>query len=724
MTASSPRVSVIIPIYNVEKYLEECLDSVLAQTMSDIEVICVNDGSTDSSPQIIKRYAENDPRIIVIDKPNGGYGHSVNRGLERARGEWLSIVEPDDIVSTRMYAELLALSKTSDGHDADIVKGSYWLYFHFDDRKPYVQRPNLMNHMPQGFCEIDINEDPEVMKHHPSIWSAIYRREFIEENGIRMIEPKGAGWADNPWFFETMLAAKHIVWTPAPYYNYRQTNPEASSKLNDYHLPFDRLRDIRAIYERQGIDNPLLLAALYQRSFDYICTTVLDEFKFPENDPELKGLIREVFETFDEELLLEKKTTIPNYRKSYYKDFMGLFLEKMKKTPEHDNPRLSYIMPMYDDRWGLWETIHSLRGQVFENYEVILVDCNSPDRCLEISEAVSQIDGRFRVLKGFDSVIEGFNAGLREARGEYVHFIRTGIGLEDRRVMRNVFRGIDSLGEAADIIFFKEKFATSRLMPREAEFEAVKLNVQNIESDVVLTTRPTVFTRMFRTQFLLDNGLQFEDERDPDGWGLNVKAICAAKDVIFAEARDVRTVTRELIKQASLHTEAEFIEDTMGLYDAIAQAAEDVGTETARRVARCCILHSMSIDLPKIGRYRSGEKYFDALSDAFFNKYGIYSSPWSDYANFLDFAILEEAFSLDYEDYAKEHLTNQQRAVVDITRHRDDLVRHIKRIEKSGSYIFGTGAATVAKAIIPKKVTRTVVDASIDYTAKREAKKG
>ena len=370
MNENVPRVSVVIPIYNVEKYLEECLDSVLAQTMPDMEVICVNDGSTDSSPDIIKKYAEADDRIIVIDKPNGGYGHSVNRGIEKARGEWLSIVEPDDIIEPRMYEELLALAKCSDGQDADIVKGSYWLYFHFEDRNPYVQRPNLMNGMPQGFCEINIHENPEIMKHHPSIWSAIYRRAFIEEKGIRMIEPKGAGWADNPWFFDTMLAAKRIMWTPAPYYKYRQTNPEASSKLGDYHLPFDRLRDIRAIHERNNVDDPRILAALYQRSFDYICTTVLEEFHFPEGDLELRSLIQEVFESFDENILFDKKFKFTKKRLDYYRDFMGLFLGELEEKPKNEAPFVSFVIPMYNDRQGLWETIHSLTNQVFENVEV------------------------------------------------------------------------------------------------------------------------------------------------------------------------------------------------------------------------------------------------------------------------------------------------------------------------------------------------------------------
>jgi glycosyltransferase involved in cell wall biosynthesis len=83
----NPKVSIVIPIYNVEKYLRQCLDSVVSQTLKDIEIICVNDGSKDSSLDIIKEYAEKDERVKIIDKPNSGYGHSMNCGFDKAIGE-------------------------------------------------------------------------------------------------------------------------------------------------------------------------------------------------------------------------------------------------------------------------------------------------------------------------------------------------------------------------------------------------------------------------------------------------------------------------------------------------------------------------------------------------------------------------------------------------------------------------------------------------------------
>ena len=113
------KISVLVPIYNVEKYLPECLDSLISQTLKDIEIICINDGSTDSSLQIIKRYAKKDSRIIVINKKNSGYGDSMNQGLAKATGEYIAIVESDDYIDEDAWENLYKLAKK---HNADIVR--------------------------------------------------------------------------------------------------------------------------------------------------------------------------------------------------------------------------------------------------------------------------------------------------------------------------------------------------------------------------------------------------------------------------------------------------------------------------------------------------------------------------------------------------------------------------------------------------------------------------
>lgn len=137
-------VSILVPIYNVEKYLEKCLDSLISQTLRNIEIICINDGSTDNSFSIIKNYAARDNRIIIINKKNTGYGDSMNQGLSKAKGEYIGIVESDDFVDKKMYEDLYNIALK---YCADIVKSSFYEYWETPEKKVYSNlfKSNFIN---------------------------------------------------------------------------------------------------------------------------------------------------------------------------------------------------------------------------------------------------------------------------------------------------------------------------------------------------------------------------------------------------------------------------------------------------------------------------------------------------------------------------------------------------------------------------------------------------
>lgn len=166
-----PRLSIIVPIYNVESYVGQCLESIRNQTFQDWECLLFSDGSKDGSINIMRSFAAEDDRFKIIEKQNEGYGTTCNRGIDMARGEWISIVEPDDFIDPHMYERLLS-DTTSENGTVDIVKGSYWLYY--DGRDGYtdaLQSPNLANAMPARRMEFSLEEFPEPFYHHPSIWS-------------------------------------------------------------------------------------------------------------------------------------------------------------------------------------------------------------------------------------------------------------------------------------------------------------------------------------------------------------------------------------------------------------------------------------------------------------------------------------------------------------------------------------------------------------------------
>ena len=220
---STPKVSILVPIFNVEKYLRQCLDSVVNQSLKDIEIICINDGSTDSSPEIIDEYAKNDSRFVVINKANSGYGDSMNKGLEKARGEYIGIVESDDWVDIDMFENLYNLAIEN---DVDVVKSNFYFYSGLGDTNkkfPLVNRAD---------SEKVINplETNSVFFPQAAIWTGLYKKAFLTKNSIAFLPTAGASYQDTGFNFKVWASAKKAFLTNDAYLHYRIDNDNSSVK--------------------------------------------------------------------------------------------------------------------------------------------------------------------------------------------------------------------------------------------------------------------------------------------------------------------------------------------------------------------------------------------------------------------------------------------------------------------------------------------------------------
>lgn len=249
------KVSLILPIYNVSQYLRECLDSVVGQTLRELEIICVNDGSTDDSLDIIREYAAKDERIVIISGPNGGYGKAMNKGLDRATGEYIGIVEPDDYVVPEMYEELYA---TATEHNLDLVKADFYRFTRDEDGRENLTYELLDKTKSRYGHLLCPAEDPSCIRFTMNTWTGIYRRAFIEAHGIRHNETPGASFQDNGFFFQTFVYARRAMIVNKPYYRNRRDNPNSSvmSKAKVYcmNVEYDHIRSLlmrdRAVWER------------------------------------------------------------------------------------------------------------------------------------------------------------------------------------------------------------------------------------------------------------------------------------------------------------------------------------------------------------------------------------------------------------------------------------------------------------------------------------------
>ena len=239
------KVSVIIPTYNVEPYLIECMESVTKQTLKDIEIICINDGSTDNSLQILHDYAEKDSRILLIDKENEGYGIGVNQGLDMATGEYIGIVEPDDYIALNMYEDLYNIAKAN---DLDFVKADFYRF----KRKSNGDMELIYNHLSNEEEKYNVIfspcDDPEATRYIMNTWSGIYKKSFLDEYKIRHNTTPGASYQDNGFWFQTFIYGKRAMIINKPYYRNRRDNLTSSvhnpNKIYTMNIEYDYIRGI------------------------------------------------------------------------------------------------------------------------------------------------------------------------------------------------------------------------------------------------------------------------------------------------------------------------------------------------------------------------------------------------------------------------------------------------------------------------------------------------
>ena len=213
-----PKVSVIIPVYNTEPYLRQCLDSVVNQTLRDIEIICVDDGSTDGSLSILKEYEQNDPRVTVISQPNEGQSSARNNGMGRARGEYIDFLDSDDYLTPDALEKALRVAEEND-LDAIVFGAEPFYESEWLARNPpavYKQTAEATGVM-TGVQYVKTAKDRGT--YIVTVWIALWRRAFLEKNGI--VFKKGIIHEDDLFSFQAYLAAERVMRIPDRLYYYR-----------------------------------------------------------------------------------------------------------------------------------------------------------------------------------------------------------------------------------------------------------------------------------------------------------------------------------------------------------------------------------------------------------------------------------------------------------------------------------------------------------------------
>ena len=227
-----PKVSIIIPIYNVEKYLDRCMQTLLNQTLKDIEIIMVDDGSPDRCPQICDEYAKKDSRVKVVHKKNNGLGYARNSGLEVATGEYVAFVDSDDFTSVEAYDTLYKVAKEQ---NADIVYAG----FEYQNADGTVDKCFMLDSCFVGKKEITgflssmiYDNKPKEQTIWMSVWNGLYRRSMIESNNVHFESERQ--YLSEDILFHTQLIpfCNKIICLPKTFYRYCYNGTSLTRKFN------------------------------------------------------------------------------------------------------------------------------------------------------------------------------------------------------------------------------------------------------------------------------------------------------------------------------------------------------------------------------------------------------------------------------------------------------------------------------------------------------------
>lgn len=214
----NPKISIIVPIYNTEKYLEECLDSILRQSMRDIEVICINDGSTDSSAQLCDAIMARDKRVVVVHKENGGLSSARNTGIEHAKGQYILFVDSDDWISPFLCQQIYDKAIET---DADLIQ-----FFYQEELRDGCNKPPRVSEISEVSYETAYDKLSIAFNSGPMVWKFLWKTDLIRQNRLYFTDK--ILYEDFEYTAKGALLANRIAIVPQFLYHYRQRTSSIS----------------------------------------------------------------------------------------------------------------------------------------------------------------------------------------------------------------------------------------------------------------------------------------------------------------------------------------------------------------------------------------------------------------------------------------------------------------------------------------------------------------
>ncbi len=586
------KVSVVIPIYNVEPYIAECIVSVVKQTLEDIEIICVNDGTKDSSMDIVKKYAEKDDRFIIIDKENGGLSSARNAGLQQATGEYVYFLDSDDWIQPDMLDELY-----KEAHDGNLDN----IYFDADVfyENDEVERKNRhymsYYHRPEVFDEIvsgqQLFANMENQRYYrPSACLQMPRRSLLLNNKIQFYE--GILHEDQLFSLQVILSAKRVKHVAHPYYMRRvredsiMTGTRLFQSSYGYYVCLTQFQRFLATTE---IKDMAVEEAIEKRLHGLQTLATRDILSMEESDWKkelqeypletrnayylLVGRVYEEQKRANKQLQSEKQkadkkmksirssvsykigkgiTYLPFKVKSFVSSvrYRGLYCAcndiKQRLLPQEETNKIlvSIIIPMYNAQKYLRECLDSLRMQTLSSIEIICVNDGSTDDTGAILEQYASKDARIHnIYQDNQGAGAARNHGMKYATGEYFLFLDAD-DIFDKRLCEETYKR--AVRDCADIVLFEayrynvqtRKKEEMNWVLREGLLPSrIPFSVKQANSQLYQITTACPWSKLFRAEFVKKEQIQFQNVKNANDVFFVRMALACAKRITVLRKR-------------------------------------------------------------------------------------------------------------------------------------------------------------------------------------------
>ena len=492
----APKVSILIPVYNVSKFLPRCLDSCINQTLKDIEVVCVNDGSTDESLSVLEKYAKQDKRIVIVNKENGGLPSARNAGMNNAKGEYVFFLDGDDYIDTKA-CEIL-YKKAKEENSSVVIFGAQIV----PESKNTPWFENTLVPQEKKYSILKIKQFLSEPFMFPFLWRDFVLRSRIEDNSFRLDEEIIIG-EDTAFQFKILPLATNVVSIRDKLYFYdlsRDNSLTNNKKYKDiynrihFHLLLvEKLHDewkSRNIYDEEAA--PYFLRWALEFFYWDFCSV------FTNQKIEVADSLVDLLKNCEVETYLEE---LPNY----YQNFYSTILNWSKKEPiDLSSKKITLYLPIYN---GLSvEEIETLLKQ-FENYSesinfIGLTDYNDPNRFMDIEKLHDSYS--FFFLRREDEECNALSNAITFCPTDYFEILTPGV------VLLSDYNSVLEKLNGCDMVIASNEQANLK-------YSITQINVSNI---------------IFRKNFLKESNIEIKEFDCYTTSSLKLESILKSKNTV------------------------------------------------------------------------------------------------------------------------------------------------------------------------------------------------